>query len=125
LAELEHLLMRESQLLEQLKKLHDKKGSHHLCPQLPSSGCGEEQLINELPLLTSEQQLRKVAQELKSILESKRAGAPFPYSPVFLPRETLIWCRSNGDLSPVLSMFALPDCNNECGFLFPPLHSSR
>lgn len=78
--------MRESQLLEQLKKLHDKKGSHHLCPQLPSSGCGEEQLINELPLLTSEQQLRKVAQELKSILESKRA---------------------------VLSMFALPDCNND------------
>lgn len=68
--------MRESQLLEQLK-LHCRTGQHaaSLSPQLPANGLNQE-LINELPLLTNEKQSRVVVQELKSIIESKRAGAP-------------------------------------------------
>jgi hypothetical protein len=72
LAELEHLLAREGQLLEQLK-LQFKTGHHpaSLSPQLSANPHNQE-LINELPLLTSEQQSKRVAQELRTILESKK-----------------------------------------------------
>lgn len=75
LAELEHLLAREGQLLEQLK-LQFKTGHHpaSLSPQLSANPHNQE-LINELPLLTSEQQSKRVAQELRTILESKKIGA--------------------------------------------------
>ncbi len=74
LAELEHLLAREGQLLEQLK-LQFKTGHHpaSLSPQLSANPHNQE-LINELPLLTSEQQSKRVAQELRTILESKKIG---------------------------------------------------
>jgi len=72
LAELEHLLAREGQLLEQLK-LQFKTGHHpaSLSPQLSANPHNQE-LINELTLLTSEQQSKRVAQELRTILESKK-----------------------------------------------------
>lgn len=74
LAELEHLLVRESQLLEQLK-LQFKTGHHpaSLSPQLSANPHNQE-LINDLPLLTSEQQSKRVAQELRTVIESKKAG---------------------------------------------------
>jgi hypothetical protein len=72
LAEFEHLLARETQLLDQLK-LQFKTGHHPatLSPQL-SANPHNQDLINELPLLTSEQQSKRVAQELRTILESKK-----------------------------------------------------
>lgn len=86
LAELEHLLVRESQLLEQLK-LQFKTGQHpaSLSPQLSASPHNQE-LVNELPHLTGEQQSKRVAQELRTVIESKKAGTvSFPTIPQFLP----------------------------------------
>ncbi len=109
--ELEHLLLREGQLLEQLKLQFKNGHPASLSPQISEN----TELTNELPMLTSEQQSRKVAQELKAVMESKRAGRFFKYINTWIDfrsgRDFLTnWCCNYYYYYYLYPQFFLPWC---------------